>query len=161
MHAITPRLDLSRRAAIILAMLLKSIHLFRARGDTEKSRDLSGELAVDAALLPARFMLARAVFFAWLAFALIIMFGGLGLWLGIQVHGIFYALLIIAAISGAALYTALRAIRRLRKKSEAVAGKMAITAQDRIKTKLAARRGRAENGKVNTLSSEHVPADHN
>ncbi|WP_017931654.1 hypothetical protein [Robiginitomaculum antarcticum] len=125
-------------------MLLKSFSLLRAGRDREKARGLAGEIAVDAALLPARFLLARAVFMAWAAFALIVLFGALGLWLGSQLHGIFYIFLILAVLAGTALYFALRAIRRLRQKSEVIAGHMAVATKDRIETKLAARRRKAE-----------------
>lgn len=125
-------------------MLFKSISLIRARKDGDKARAIAGDMAVDAALLPAQAILGKAKLLSWLAFGVIIVFGALGIWLGISVHGAFYTLLMIAAIAGLILYVALKTIRRAGEAAKAAAGRAALGAEARVKTTLAARRAEAE-----------------
>ena len=125
-------------------MIFKSISLIRARKDGAKARAIAGDMAVDAALIPAQAALGKAKLLSWLAFGVIIIFGGLGLWLGAAVHGIFYILLIIAGIAGLILYFALKTLRRAGEAAKAAAGRAALGAEARVKAKMAARRAEAE-----------------
>lgn len=135
-------------------MIFKSISLIRARKDREKARAIAGDMAIDAALIPAQAALGKAKLLSWLAFGVIVIFGALGLWLGMSVHGVFYSLLLIAGIAGLVLYFALKTIRRAGGAAKAAAGRVALGAEARVKSTLAARRAEA-----NTLSSEHGPSD--
>lgn len=73
-------------------MIINTIRLYRARKDPAKAQTIAGEMATDAALMPAQFILGRVKLVYGLLAAIALLFVALIFWLGIKLHWVFFIL---------------------------------------------------------------------
>lgn len=71
-------------------MIINSIRLYRARKDPAKAQTIAGEMATDAALLPAQFILGRVKLVYGLLAIIALLFLAIIFWLGVKLHWVFF-----------------------------------------------------------------------